>query len=420
MRCLRSLSPLAVLAGIFSGPLTGCEKPPKANEPVGHPAKNSNVPSRSGEPPTDQNAATQPQAEDASALLVPIAETHGLVGLAAAVVSSKGVLASGATGLRIRGGNETVTVADRWHLGSDTKAMTATLAAILVERGIIRWDQTVEETFASFQHSIDPTLRDLTLVELLTQRTGLTDDVLGRGPIWSHLRSSQEPLPVQRAWFTEQVLSEPPAGTAGLFAYANENYIVAGHFLEAATGQTWEELMQDELFTPLGMASCGFGAPATVNTKDAPWGHAGGDLTPVPPGPNADNPAALGPAGTVHCSLEDWGTFARLHLQGAHQDTELLSASSFARLHQGPGYGRPTEDTDYAYGWGVTERDWAGGLTLTHAGSNTMFFAIAWLAPAGDRAYLAVSNQADESARKGTDAAVAALVAAYPGGNQGP
>ena len=90
------------------------------------------------------------------------------------------------------------------------------------------------------------------------------------------------------------------------------------------------------LFNPLDMASCGFGAPATVDTTDAPWGHrtAASEHTPGPPGPAADNPPALGPAGTVHCTLRDWARFAQLHLRGARREpTPYLRPESFARLH---------------------------------------------------------------------------------------
>ena len=123
----------------------------------------------------------------------------------------------------------------------------------------------------------------------------------------------------------------------------------------------------------------------------------------------ADNPPALGPAGTVHCSLEDWGKFIALHLRGARGDTELLPASAFARLQEGPGFATPTGN-DMAYGWVVSERPWAGGKVLFHTGSNTTFFANVWMAPLRGRAYLAVTNSAGMAAHLGTDAVVGAMV----------
>ena len=45
-------------------------------------------------------------------------------------------------------------------------------------------------------------------------------------------------------------------------------------------------------------------------------------------------------------------------------------------------------------GWIVADdQPWAGGPALTHAGSNTMWLAVAWLAPNKDLAILVACNQ---------------------------
>lgn len=79
------------------------------------------------------------------AALEPIRAASGVPGLAAAVVDRGGVVAVGAVGRRRIDEETALTVADNFHLGSDTKAMTAFLAARLVERGRIRWDLTLEQ-----------------------------------------------------------------------------------------------------------------------------------------------------------------------------------------------------------------------------------------------------------------------------------
>jgi CubicO group peptidase (beta-lactamase class C family) len=45
-----------------------------------------------------------------------------------------------------------VTLDDRWHLGSCTKSMTASLAAMLIEDGLLRWDTTVGEILPGNRH----------------------------------------------------------------------------------------------------------------------------------------------------------------------------------------------------------------------------------------------------------------------------
>ena len=59
---------------------------------------------------------------------------------------------------------------------------------------------------------------------------------------------------------------------------------------------------------------------------------------------------------------------------------------------------------------GREPRPWAGGDVLTHAGSNTMWYSVVWIAPEKDCAFVVVTNCYGDKARSGTDAAVAALL----------
>lgn len=351
---------------------------------------------------------------DVSAAVERVRDAHGLVALGGAVVSGDGLLAIGASGLRRRDASETVTLDDRWHLGSNTKAMTATLAAILVEEGAIGWDTTVAQAFPGFADDIHPDLREVTLVHLLSHRAGLAGDPTVAD--WTELPAGS--LPEQRLWLAGRLLGRAPeAAPETAYIYSNAGFIVAGAMLEQATGRPWEALLRERVLEPLGMDGCGFGAPGTAGTVDQPRGHAGEEITPFEPGPYADNPPALGPAGTVHCPLDDWAAFAALHLRGARGDTEILPRAAFERLHAGPGFSGAPDGFLYGYGWIIRDADdWSDGAVLLHNGSNTLWYAAIVLGPTSDRAYLMVTNQ-----YTGADPAVAALfqtlLAEYPPGD---
>ncbi len=184
--------------------------------------------------------------------------------------------------------------------------------------------------------------------------------------------------------------------------------ILAGAALEDVRGQTWEEAITEEVFEPLGMTSCGFGPPATPDEIDHPWGHVG-DAPVNPAELGADNPPSLGPAGTVHCNLEDWSMFIRDQMRGAQGHDGLVSVETYDRIHTPWG-----DDGTYALGWLLEQRDWAQGNVLVHDGTNTMFFSVAWVAPEIDRAFMAVTNRGDGPAPVGTDAAIAAMINGYP------
>ena len=65
---------------------------------------------------------------DIGSIVGPIREKYDLPALAGAIVTSNGIAAQGVVGMRKYGTQTPVTSDDEFHLGSDTKAMTATIA----------------------------------------------------------------------------------------------------------------------------------------------------------------------------------------------------------------------------------------------------------------------------------------------------
>ena len=303
--------------------------------------------------------------------------------LAAAIVARDGLRWSGVRGVRRAGHGARATLEDRWHLGSNTKAMTAAVYGRLVDQGRARWDMSLAEALPGL--TIAPGWATTTPEDLMRHRAGLLDAGLLDQAWLIGAHADQRPLPEQRATFAAKALGSPPAGPAGQFAYANSNYIVLGAAIEALTGTVWEAVMESELFAPLSLGSAGFGAPR----GEAPWGHRGG--VGVDPAGFADNPPALGPAGTAHMSLADYGRFVSAMMGGA---PGWLGEETRRRLLT-PAAGSPPA---YAAGWGVGTAPWAGlagpGPTITHNGSNTMWFATVLAAPERGLGFIALANDA--------------------------
>jgi CubicO group peptidase (beta-lactamase class C family) len=184
--------------------------------------------------------------------------------------------------------------------------------------------------------------------------------------------------------------------------------------LEKLSGKVWEDLMRDRIFVPLGITSGGFGAPGDGKAVDQPRGHRGG--VPVTPGASADNPAAIGPAGTVHMRIGDWAKFVAAHANGERAEKPtLLKKETYATLHA-PWREKGDEREGYAGGWTITKRAWAKGAgkddwgrVFTHAGSNTMWYCVTWVAPERDFAVVVACNQGGDSA-KACDEVAASLV----------
>jgi CubicO group peptidase (beta-lactamase class C family) len=121
-----------------------------------------------------------------------------------------------------------------------------------------------------------------------------------------------------------------------------------------------------------------------------------------------DNPPAIASAGRVHCSLDDLARYAIFHLQRGTNG--LLKPETLARLHT-PAAGNVADPMEnYACGWVVLQRDWAGGTTLWHNGSNTMWYIVMWLAPEKHFAVIVATNIAGPEAEQGCDEAATAMI----------
>jgi CubicO group peptidase (beta-lactamase class C family) len=233
---------------------------------------------------------------------------------------------------------------------------------------------------------------------LLSHRAGLTPNLA-----WSEFETRN--LPEARRKASKQLLTRPPAGTVGQYLYSNAGYVVAGAILEKVGGKPWEQLLTERIFKPLEMKSAGFGGVGTVAKTDQPWGHRDDGSAVESNGPKMDNAPVMGPAGTVHSSLADWTKFLTDQLRGGTGSKALLPAEVYQAIHA-----PHPADATYGLGWGLAERPWAGGKTLSHNGSNTMNLAVCWIALPKKFGVIVCTNQAGETATKAADEAVGALI----------
>lgn len=266
-----------------------------------------------------------------------------------------------AEGLRDADAPIPVTSADKWHLGSITKSMTATLVARLVEQGRIGWETSIASVLRD-HIPIGAGYREVTMLQLLSHRGGLQRDVPDASARFRH-GPIDDPRAERLAYVAAALALPPLAAPGSAEIYSNAGFVVAGAMLEAVSGVPWERLIGAQLFAPLGLASYGFGPPATPGRIDQPLGHVRGDdgaLHPVTRLDRSDLPTVLGPCGLVHLSMGDLLRYLEVHRD---RPAAFLSASSWTRLHTPP-YGGS------ALGWGVG-RDGS----LAHAGSNGMWWA---------------------------------------------
>jgi CubicO group peptidase (beta-lactamase class C family) len=334
-----------------------------------------------------------------ASLLEPIRAKYDLPAMGGAIFTTDGLVESGVTGVRKAGTTIPVTADDLWHLGSDTKAMTATLAGTFVAEKKLSWDDKIISFFPEIADQVPAANKDITIAQVLSHHAGLTPNL-----DWPTLAKtgslSEGRLAAARLALTTP--SFPP----GAFHYANTDYVVIGAILEKIGGKPWEELMRERLFQPLGMTSAGFGGTGTMGEIDQPWPHLESGAPSPFNGPLADNPEVMGPAGTVHGTMADWAKFLADQLRGGAGMKALLPTEIYAAIQTDRG-------DKYGFGWLVVDRPWAGGKALTHAGSNTMNFCVCWLAPKKKFGVLVVGNQGGQKLQRACDDAAWALTKRY-------
>ncbi len=310
--------------------------------------------------------AQQAMREDITETLDNLRREYNLPAISAAVVSADKILASGAAGVRIVGKPNRVNVKDRFHVGSLTKPMTATMIAVLIETGKISWKTTPADLFPELRDQIHPSLRAITLEQLLSHRAGIIpfeDDAE-----WEQLPTKftgKNPTMIRMS-FVRWLLQHGATSPVGEHVYSNAGYGLAAAMAERATGKTWEWLMRKLLFKPLGLKSVGFGWAARTHPNE-PWGHKGGDPEFIPHSPNDKYQLTpfITPAGDVHLNIFDLARFAQLHLSGLSSQAKLLRTATFEKLHQPIG--------EYALGWNAQHIK--GLPASTHSGSAGTFYA---------------------------------------------
>jgi len=325
-----------------------------------------------------------------------------LPALAGAVITDTSIIDAQAVGCRRYDGPANVTVYDQFHLGSDTKAFTAVLLGILVDDGLLGWNSTLPQIFPEYAQTMRAEYLPVTLRDILSHSAGFRGDP----QLVVHTQTVNEQRLEVLAW----ALQQSPVTQRGQYLYSNLGYIIAGVIVDRVTDSTYEELLFTRVLQPLGITTAGFGPMGTPGLEDQPLQHAD-ILHPLVPDSTVDNPPIYNSAGRLHMSIGDWGRYIQWVLACEAGHPALLRSETASMLTTAAV--SINEYESYALGWAVVERDWAGGRTLTHSGSNTFNYAVAWLAPNLKFGVIAAANICTNSTPASMDKVVGYLINFY-------
>jgi len=265
----------------------------------------------------------------------------GIPSIAASVIVQGSRVAAGAVGVRRVGDPQPAMATDPYHLGSVAKTMTGTLIGRLVDRGILRWDMTMEQLFPKLP--MNRAYENLTLLHMLSHTAGLPYQPLTSETLTD---SRSTTLPEKRVEYVKAALMDAPEAPPGTRVIYSGGGVIAASAAERKAGIDYEKLMEQELFRPLGMTSARFGA---ARGKDGviPSAHnAQGDgYAQREPGSEAEAAQSRSPVGrNIFCNVIDTARYL-----GTYPDCEkgrptYLSADTLNRLKQ------PYSNDSYAPG----------------------------------------------------------------------
>jgi len=346
--------------------------------------------------------------------LEPYLKSGNLPAVAAAVVDRGVLIEYGAVGTRKMGADIPVTIHDKFHLGSDGKAMTATIAGMMIEEGKLKWDSTLGDVFPELKKTMAPGVEKVTLEQLLSHTSGMRADDENLMKLLKDNFDVDGNLNDQRYRLLEESVKLPlVAEPSKAWAYNNRGYTIAGAMIERVSGKSWDELIVERIFEPFELTTAGLGTQSTLGKIDAPLGHVvqkDGKVKSYMAGPNADNSMILGPAGCVHLSILDLATWAGWNAgNGTRMPCNIVKPEMVEKIHSPvftiKGDNRPGTPPEgkYAHGWGWVTVDWAPYPLLYHGGSNGKNLAQIFIDKKKDIAIVVMTNiggqQADTALR---------------------
>lgn len=294
-------------------------------------------------------------------------------------------------GERKLGSNEKVEITNKFHLGSNTKAITAFVAMKMVENNQLDFNVKVFELFPELLEKSRSEYHQITLADLF-QHSARIRPYTDFEEFDSLPTMENDDIITQRYKFMSFVLTEEPVDSG---SYSNAGLVIAAHILEKISGKSFEQLLE-ETMTNIDLDYC-LGFPNRIDTINA-WGHTLENDSMISLGPNHDYtlPAFILPAGDVAMDLVEYSSFIRMHFKGLLGEDNYLSSDSYHYLHYGKTKGEILPEGKRAvstFGWGFLQRD--GIKITTHTGSAGTYYCQTMIIPEKDLALIIMTNSSE-------------------------
>jgi beta-lactamase class C len=188
----------------------------------------------------------------------------GVPGGAYAIVRNGRVTHAGSYGTRVAGQNEPVTPDTVFRIASVSKTFAAQLTAMLVDEGKLRWEDGITQFVPGFDLKRPGQAQQLQIHHLLGQSTGIVPNA------YDNMLDANVPLDRILPQFRQL---EPMCRPGSCYTYQNILFGLIDPAVERATQRTYGQLLDERLFTPLGMRNTSIGMDRFMAAENRAMPH---------------------------------------------------------------------------------------------------------------------------------------------------
>ena len=286
----------------------------------------------------------------------------GIPGMAIAIVKDGEIAYTKGFGVRKLGEEGLVDEHTQFGIASVSKHITAISVGLMVEQGLIGWNDPVREILPWFELSDPYATANVTIHDLLTHQVGV-GRLLGNRLQFMTDRSRYELLHRMR----HHTFEEP---FRSQYVYSNVMYTLAGEIAASVSGRDWDDLVAARLFERVGMARTN----SSINDLDesnAAWPHQyiNGEVVPI----SRRSWDVAAPAGGVNSTAADMAKWMLMQLNGGVHEGRQIVNQEILRDIQTPKVSLSTSDINapqVSYGYGYRITDFRGFRVLSHGGAT--------------------------------------------------
>ena len=288
------------------------------------------------------------------------------VGMAVAIVKDGKVVYVKGFGKRDLNAPDPVTTDTLFQIGSMSKSFTTALTAVGVDRKWLKWEDPVVDHLPSFMMYDPWVTRAFEIEDLYAQRSGLLPREGDFQPLLG--------IPIDS--IIDHLRFYPPVSSfRSQFAYQNVFFAVGAKVLHQITGKSWETLIHEELFNPLGMnaSSCDLQG-YLKNSQRAGW-HvrlSDGQVVTLPENfESRDWIYIYAASGGVNSTILDMAKWITLQADlGRYQGKQVISKENLSRTHRPHIFAANLNGIPNYYCLGWISRDYSPYPIIWHNGAT--------------------------------------------------